>query len=233
MHGSGRLKVVGLMRLHVGIMPELVIGELARHVDAMYFWVHEPHERPETIEVVRRHPKTVRTETGNMPWNSELTFRAAWAMLEDVRPDWVIYPDDDELLPPQTTHLLEVAQHNNLRCVQFPFLVCQNNSAEEVIKAVNIINMAPHCRIARWRPLCEVFTTQTYPGYDYLCEDDMKSCLHSPWPVRHLLVVNQDMLRYRMTKRPHYDEYMTKPQKTTPFAPERAWREWFAQQKEG
>lgn len=215
-------RVVGLVRLHdFEEFPELVIGELAIQVDGIVFGANRV-----ASERIKRAasscPKLWRYVNVDGKWSNEESLRMLWDSLKDLAPDWVVYPDEDELLPKQARHLIQEAETHGRLCVTFPFLECWN-APDEIMADVETPGTGPHSKIARYK---EGLTFSGGGGFCFPNKEYADNHLESKWPLRHLRYVTPSA---RARRRMRYRYWWADVEhRTFAYDPDRTWAEWRA-----
>jgi hypothetical protein len=246
------MRLAGAMTIHQGMQPEfceMVINDLARHVDALFILANGDATR-EAVEAAQNCPKTAAYVRVNLSYNStnaiavghELHARL-FSLLEQAKPEMVLFPDADELLPPNIEEIIQWSgisdqrpvtgrpslptDHSSLStshclCVEFPVLVCAGD-ADHVIRnaAIHAKYHGPQVTLAVWRPGMK-FDARC--GFNYPGEDYVGHGIVSPWPKRHLYVATPSAWRARYTFKPQ--PWMVQPWNVVAYDPKRTWAEW-------
>jgi hypothetical protein len=214
--------LAGLMMIHewspLGF-EELVIGELARHVDGVFILANAG--APESwIKAAKACPKLARFEEGR-----ETDWRGPWglSLLDDAKPGMFVYPDSDELLPPNIEEIITLMETQTTTentdhtekgeakkveksssvvkqpamCVEFPVLFCAGD-LDHVIASTTFCGHGPHCKLALWRPGLE----GQKKNFNYPAQDYCGNAWRSPWPIRHLVIARPRDWRRRYETKP-------------------------------
>jgi hypothetical protein len=225
------MRLAGAMTIHQGVQPEFaeqVIADLARHVDALFILANGQPEA--TIDHAARNcPKLAGYARTNIEYSAAGAISVGhalhsqlFAMLDQVKPEMVLFPDADELLPPNVEEIIELMEKAGAMCVEFPVLVCQGDG-DHVIRDASIHAKfhGPQVTLALWRQ-CMMFDAKcgfNYPGDDYVGKG-----IVSPWPKRHLYVATPAAWRARYTFKPQ--PWMVQPWNVVEYDPKRTWAEW-------
>ncbi len=109
------MRLAGAMTIHQGVQAqfaERIISDLARHVDALFILANgDP--TPEALRAAQNCPKLAGFDRVNLAYNAgnaiavghELHARL-FALLEKAKPEMVLFPDADELLPPNIEEII-------------------------------------------------------------------------------------------------------------------------------
>ena len=113
------MRLAGAMTIHAGLQPEfatMAVDDLARHVDALFILANgDP--TPETLTAAQHCPKLAAFDRVNLDYNAgnaierghELHARL-FALMEKAQPEMVLFPDADELLPPNVEEIIELME---------------------------------------------------------------------------------------------------------------------------
>ena len=236
------MRLAGAMTIHQGMQPEfaeLVIFDLARHVDGLFVLANgEP--LPAALAAAQHCPKLAGYDRVNIqyaPQNAiavghELHSRL-FALMDKAKPEMVLFPDADELLPPNVEEIIGLMEHSAIgnrqsaMCVEFPVLVCAGN-ADHVIgnASIHAKQHGPQVTLAVWRPGMK-FDAKC--GFNYPGEDYVGHGIVSPWPKRHLYVATSAAWRARYTFKPQ--PWMVQPWNVVEYDPKRTWDEWMKSEK--
>jgi hypothetical protein len=244
------MRLAGLMMIHewspLGC-EELVIGELARHVDGVFILANKG--APESwIKAAKACPKLARFETGH-----ETDWRGPWGvrLLDDAKPEMFVYPDSDELLPPNleeiitlmetadgsshhddttsTTKNLSAERKNSSVVPVVPVVVkppamCVEfpilfcaGDPDHIIASTTFCGHGPHCKLALWRPDLEGQKV----AFNYPAQDYVGNAWRSPWPIRHLVTARPRDWRRRYQTKPA--PWMLDAWPVEPYDPTRRW----------
>jgi hypothetical protein len=224
------MRLAGAMTIHQGMQPQFaaqVIADLASHVDALFI-LSNGIPTLEAEEAVQRCPKVAAYHKVNYGYDSRNAISIGhalhsrlFAMLEDAKPEMVLFPDADELLPPNVEEIIELMEKAGATCVEFPVLVCAGDG-DHVIRNASIHAKyhGPQVTLCVWRPgKCDFA-----PGYNYPAADYSGRGIVSPWPKRHLYVATPAAWRARYAFKPQ--PWMVQPWNVVAYDPERTWNEW-------
>jgi hypothetical protein len=219
------------MTIHAGLQPEfaaMAVDDLARHVDALFILANGEPTR-QAFEAAANCPKLAAFDRVNLDYNAgnaierghELHARL-FALLEKAKPEMVLFPDADELLPPNVEEIIELMENAGAKCVEFPVLVCAGDP-DHVIgnAAIHAKYHAPQVTLAVWRSGMKFDAKH---GFNYPGEDYVGHGIISPWPKRHLYVATPAAWRARYLFKPQ--PWMVQPWNVVPYDPRRRWEEW-------
>lgn len=139
--------IAGTMRLYPGSIPTLpyALKTLAPFIDRLYVLLH--NLRTEDLPPL---PEGTVTAEWNGPWNHGQMLTRVFHLVDADKPDWVLIPDSDDILPPETLSLLTEADRLGRRTVSFPFRLPWDGFRTEVDPKV--IHFGPHVKAVRWAP---------------------------------------------------------------------------------
>ncbi len=244
------MRLAGAMTIHQGMQPEfaaMVINDLERHVDALFILANGDPPREAMCEV-QLCPKLAAFERVNIPYTPETAISVGHelharllALCDQAKPEMVLFPDADELLPPNIEEIIQwsgisgqgpATGHSSLAtghclCVEFPVLVCAGD-ADHVISnaAIHAKYHGPQVTLAVWRPGMK-FDARC--GFNYPGEDYVGHGIVSPWPKRHLYVATPAAWRARYAFKPQ--PWMVQPWNVVAYDPKRTWAEWMTSEK--
>jgi hypothetical protein len=225
------MRLAGAMTIHQGMQPEfceLVINDLARHVDGLFILAngHAP-------DIARRAAmncgKLRLMEYVNIPYTPQNAIAVGHelhgrllALCDKAKPEMVLFPDADELLPPNVEEIIGLMDKAGAVCVEFPVLVCVGDDKHVIADANIHANFhGPQVTLAVWRPGMK-FDARC--GFNYPGEDYVGHGIVSPWPKRHLYVATPAAWRARYTFKPQ--PWMVQPWNVVAYDPKRTWDEW-------
>lgn len=221
------MRLAGLLLIHewspLGF-EELVIGELARHVEGLF--VYANGNVPESwARAAKACPKLAEYREGVILINptgdySAATGRIVMRLLDAPQPEMYIYLDADDILPPNVEEIIDRMDRAGAMCVEFPVLNCAGD-ADHVIASTSLCPYGPHVKLAVWRP---GLNCDTRRGFNYPSEDYVGKAWRSPWPQRHLVVTRPREFRRRYETKP--GDWMLQPWPVAPYDPKRTWEEW-------
>jgi hypothetical protein len=217
---QARVRIAGLMMIHswspLG-SEELVISELARHVEGVFVLANTAGAGvPESwVKAAKACPKLAKYEEG-----VETDWQGPWGMrlLDDAKPQFVLYPDSDEIMPPNIEECIDNMLAHHLRCVEFPVVWCAGDVNHIIPLSMTAPAHAPHVKLAVWRPGLE----KQHGDFNYPAPDYAGMAWPSPWALRHLAVMKpRDWRRRFVTK---HDPWLTQPWAIEKYDPAKCWR---------
>jgi hypothetical protein len=225
------MRLAGAMTIHGGLQPEfaaMALDDLARHVDALFILANgDP--TPEALAAAQHCPKLAGFDRVRIEYSAGNAIQAGhelharlFALLERARPEMGLFPDADELLPPNVEEIIELMDKAGAKCVEFPVLVCAGD-ADHVIgnASIHAACHAPQVTLAVWRPGMKFDAKR---GFNYPGEDYVGRGIVCPWPKRHLYVATPAAWRARCLFKPQ--PWMVQPWNVVPYDPKRTWDEW-------
>jgi hypothetical protein len=146
------MKVVGLLMVHDDdrwIIPCLM--SLDKYVDEIYVNLNNPTSTcKEIIETWPSVKKIIYTTNKNNKWNQGLQRENSIRMLDNVKPDIVLFPDSDETLPKNFEVILNKFIKSDLNTLWFGLLYYWNHP--NVIRRDGRWKSVHHVRAYRWKP---------------------------------------------------------------------------------
>ena len=180
-----------------------VIDDLSKYVKDIYVNLNDPTEK--NRKIVEKHPnvkKIVYTSNANGNWRQSLQRGITVRMLDEVKPDIVVFPDDDEIFPPDLIKILKDFWKSKKKALYFTMDYCWNN--ENQIRVDSVFGRMHHVRAFKWEPN---LTYHPYPGKSCprnMCglDEVYSSCSN----IKHLgyMTKKNRMNRYKRDKKGHY-----------------------------
>ncbi|KPJ86665.1 MAG: hypothetical protein AMS17_11395 [Spirochaetes bacterium DG_61] len=165
-------KIVGLMMLHYFKWP-WCLEDLSNYVDEIYLLIHQTPEFkgswhtkvPKvmgTTEITLDHelPRVEFRKQGNREKFRETAIR----MLDEVRPELVFFPDEDEAFPESEFLAKDLVRFYRSKKMQLGFRRINFWDSMETVRKDHWTNVnGPHTRIFKWQP---GLTYYPYIGYN-------------------------------------------------------------------
>ena len=172
------MRLAGAMIIHQGIQPEfaeLAIADLARHVDALFILANgEP--TPAAARAAQRCPKLAAYARTNVEYNNRTPIRIGrslhgqlFALLDQAKPEMVLYPDADELLPPNIEEIIDLMKNDGSHAkAQSREVIANERQTEQQAQsgkdASAVANSSRLCDFARDPFLCVEFPVLVCAG---------------------------------------------------------------------
>ena len=178
------VRVVGAVMVHDDSdYTKLVLDNMAKFTKEIYVNLNDP--TPEAEKVVLEHPAVVShiyTTNGGGRWNQGVQREKTVRMLDDIKPDIILFPDSDELYPPNLTEQLEKFWADE-EAKTFWFRLLYLWGDENHFRNDGLFKSIHHVRAFKWQP--GIVYVPKYCGYalprTYL---DSKR-FHSNLPTMH------------------------------------------------
>jgi hypothetical protein len=140
--------IAGCMRIYPGSLPTLkyALRQLVRQVDRLYILLHNT-KIPEDIVL----PIGSVVEEWEGEWNHGYQLNAVFHMTDQDRPDWVLIPDSDEILPAyEIGPMLQLADTMGKQAVSFPYAVPWDGFRYQIDP--DLVMTGDHVKAVRWDP---------------------------------------------------------------------------------
>ncbi|MHA1225129.1 MAG: glycosyltransferase family A protein [Candidatus Hodarchaeales archaeon] len=164
---------------------DMVLEDLSKYVDEIYVNLNEP--TPYIRKAVVNHPKVVKyIETkNNGRWNQGLQRDNTIRMLDDVKPDIVLFPDSDEIYPKNLKEQLEKFWQDEKKKT-FWFRLIYLWDSEKTFRNDRLWKSIHHVRAYKWQP--NITYLPKYAGY--ACPTTFihlpkETRFHSDTPILH------------------------------------------------
>lgn len=228
------MKIAGVLYLHsFDLCPEYVMLRLASLSTDLFLVLHDV-----TSPAILRAIETVRQRTGKVrlchkvtgPWTRTGSLETCIRLMDDVKPDVVLLPDEDEVLP-QTFphHLTRWMAQSERPTMQFWQFQCIGNT--RTILAENVCRVNPHMKALKWGPGIDY--TGKYAGWCFSSTLYKRRKYHCPHPMRHLAYLTPAQRarrfdpRYPNTTKGQWKWY-GKDRATMQYHPRMTWKQWVA-----
>jgi len=107
---ASNLKIVGLVMVHDNEdYIDILLDDLEKYTDEIYVNANDP--TPMVLDAIHKRSsvkKIIYTSNGDRGWSQGGQRDNAMRMLDDIKPDIVLFPDDDEVYPKNLKDQLEV-----------------------------------------------------------------------------------------------------------------------------
>lgn len=180
------LKIAGCVMCHDGDYDQIVLDDIGKYANlGIYVNLNSPTKK--VIEAVEQHPavKLILRTTNEGRWNQGLQRDNTMRMLDDVQPDIVLFPDSDELYPPNMWEQLRTFWEDE-KAVTFWFRLLYLWGDENHFRNDGYFKCIHHVRAMKWQP--GITYHPKYAGYacptNYI-HSPKESRFHSNMPTIH------------------------------------------------
>lgn len=142
---------------------KMVLDDISIYADDIYVNLNDP--TPEIVEIVLKHDNvtsTIETTNGGSRWNQGLQRDNTIRMLDDVKPDIVLFPDSDEIYPPNFWDQLRVFWEDEQKKT-FWFRLLYLWGDEDHFRNDGLFKKIHHVRAFKWEP--GITYLPRYAGY--------------------------------------------------------------------
>ena len=227
--GVDDLVIAGVMYMHAfEDAPEFAIERLSMLCTDMYFVAHDVTS-PRIWNAMIHEPKLRTIKRVQGPWTRIGSLELMMRMMDDVKPDVVLMPDDDEVLPERFTDELVKWREQWDKRVTMSFAPVQCIGDYNTILSRRFYRQAPHCKAIHWHP--DISYVKGYAGWCWTSKLYRMKKYHCPYPMRHLAYVTQAQRdeRVRNGNGPTGGEwpwYAKTDLPTCVYHPDLTWKEW-------
>ena len=201
------MKVVGLTRLFDFPDVQITLDALGDLVDEIYIFV-DRNVNKKVLSIASSHPKVVEIEHNEQAWHQARSLQKAFNMLEKVKPDFVFYPDEDELFPKDRDLMLKWLSTDERASLSFHLLVSWGD-INSVAVGAGYTSRGPHVKALRWHP--EIIYIAPRRKYRCLCRPWNCVEVVSPLPMRHLAVYTENLRNKRKRRHARVWQPRTEP----------------------
>ena len=223
------LRIAGIIRLHKFEEElELVLNSLAKHCTALFLLTCNVRSK-KMLRTITHTPKIRWMEEAPKPWTQITSLEAGMRMVDDMKPDIVLFPDEDELFPDNLAD--EIADWREVWDVRptmsFASFQCIDNPQQILME--HIYRQAPHCKVLRWSP--GISYTAGYAGWCWPLSHYQQKKYFCPYPLRHMAYMTQAQRDWRLTTRngPSTGDrewYTKKRFRLATYVPNMTWKLW-------
>ena len=224
MAGSS-LHIAGIMRLHrFEESIELVLKSLSDVCTGLYLLTDNVvSERIQ--KAILTTPKIQRIQKCPTPWTQAGSLDAAMRMLDDVKPDIVLLPDEDELLPERLPGEIDKWRSvwDKRPSIRFPVVHCIESPYRILAERLDL--HSPHCKAIRWSP--GISYLDGYAGWCFPSSHYRQKKYTCSYPLRHLAFMTEAQRKMRMRAHRHGNPwYNRKTFPTMEYNPDMTWDQW-------
>ncbi len=219
------LHIAGVIRLHrFEVEIELVLKSLAQHCDGLY--ITTDAITPRIRKAIDATPKVRKVHELLQPWTQAGSLDAAFRLLDDTKPDVVLLPDEDELLPEKLPGIInDWTQVWGLRpSIRFPVLHCIGTPDRILSRRFYTHNY--HCKVIRWSP--GISYLDGYAGWCWPSSHYRQKKYTSPFPYRHMAYMTSAQRKVRCAATKHRQWFHREQFPTMQYSPEMTWDAWCA-----
>jgi glycosyltransferase involved in cell wall biosynthesis len=189
--------IAGMAAISWSTVSPMCMEDLAKHVDYLLFWFDLPKDKggagdedilKECVEWAEKHTE-VHVIRSKVKWDQASWREVMIRHFDDIKPDFIINLDSDEILPP------EFYEEDLERFIHLPnptMLLVRPEMLTEDGRDVNLNPKMAHCKVIKWMPGIHYKTR----GYKYLGfaqphfplspKVDRKNCYRAKHPFLHL-----------------------------------------------
>ena len=194
------MRVVGLMRPFDFPHPEITIEALAEQVDGIYYFC-DKKVSPNSLSYIDAHPSTLGVVVNEKGWKNGETLHESFKwVLRIEQPDYIFYPDEDEIIPKSREWIIdrmETANVDTNLVMAFRFINCFENQDTIIVGWID----AAHGKVMKIVDPPIKFMQETTKGYEYLgcCVPHNAIRIISEYPLRHLTVMTEKCRKRRLS----------------------------------
>lgn len=204
------IKIVGCLMVHDGRYSRRTIENLSKFTSEIYVNLNDADEK--ISEFVKNYPNVKKyIETKNdrywsQAYERDLTIR----LLDDVKPDLVLFPDDDELFLDNLTEVLKDFWQSDKKVIYFVMDYCWDS--EFIARKDGVYGRMYHVRAFKWQPnlIYHPYVGKACPrnfyGREYAYYDKSKA------KIKHLGYMTEEdrQIKFQRDRKNHY---LSKPAK--------------------
>lgn len=178
------MKVVGLLMGHEdNDYIQLVLDDLSKYVDEIYVNLNDATDVIK--EAVTNCPKVVKiieTTNDGHPWNQAIVRDKTLRMLDEVKPDIVLFPDSDEVYPDTMPEILKEFIESPNECLWFNLMYVWDKPNQ--VRRDGLFKSMHHVRAFKWRPGL-TFLPQCGYGAKPTNTESVGYRFHASAPIKH------------------------------------------------
>ncbi len=222
---ASKLHIAGVIRLHrFEEEIELVLKNLAQYCDGLY--ITTDAITPRIRKAIDATPKVKKVRELFSPWTQAGSLDAAFRLLDDVEPDVVLLPDEDELLPEKLPGIIHdwTQVWDERPSIRFPVLHCIGTPDRILSRRLYTHNY--HCKVIRWSP--GISYLDGYAGWCWPSSHYRQKKYTSPFPYRHMAYMTSAQRKVRCAATRHRQWFHREQFPTMHYNPEMTWYAWCA-----
>lgn len=186
---ASELRIAGIIRLHKFEEEiELVLNSLAGHCTDLFLLTCDMKSE-RMIDAVVHVPKLHRIQEASKPWTQAGSLEAGMRMVDDLKPDVVLFPDEDELFPDNLAD--EIAEWRKVwdrrPTMSFSAFQCIDNPGRILME--HLYRQAPHCKALKWSP--RISYAAGYAGWCWPSSLYKQKKYACPYPLRHMAYMTE------------------------------------------
>ena|SRR3990167_4301171 len=162
-----------------------VLEDLAQYTDEIYVNLNDP--TPFIDQVVTNHPlvkKIIRTSNNGKRWNQGLQRDNTLRMLDEIKPDIVLWPDGDESFPKNLSEQL-VKFWGDPKALSFWFRLLYLWDKPDQFRNDGLWKRIHHCRAFKWRNDLSFLPYMGYASPRPYIEESKDTRFNSDTPMIH------------------------------------------------
>lgn len=224
--------ILGIMRLHdFDESPyfEAAIDRLSEQCDKVAFLLHDVKS-----SAILLYAKSIPNLAGigeyNGKWSQAATLNACMRIADYNKPEIVIMPDADEMLPAPEI-LNPVIEHWRTIWDERPtmsFRMLQAYGDMKHVLAENVAFVNWHCKIIRWSP--GISYLDGYAGWCWPSSLYRRKKYRCQYPLLHLPYITEAMRRKRIARKQTTTRgqwpWWERPRESMPYDPYMTYQEW-------
>ena len=217
------LHIIGVIRLHrFEVEIERVLSSLAGFCDGLY--VLTDNVSPRIWNALMATPKVKAVNELGEPWTQAGSLDKAFRLLDRIKPDVVLMPDEDELLPEKLPLIIEAWRRvwDHRPSIGFPVL--HSIGDPDTILSRKLYSHHEHCKVIRWSP--GISYLNGYAGWCWPSSHFRQKKYHSAYPYRHLAFMTPTLRAMRSAGIKHRHWFARDYFPTIQYDPEMTWKEW-------
>jgi len=213
--------------------PELAMQSLAKLCDDVVFIMHDVTSERIREAADNTHNARKSVEVSGL-WTRSGSLLTCIEAAQELEPDIVLLPDDDELLPADLRTHLDKWRSSEIQWKErfsMSFRQFQCLGDENTILAENVCRVGWHCKAVKWFDgIIEAYQGK-YAGWCWPSALYRQRKIQCVYPMRHLAYANQALIdrrcdpKYPNTTKGQWPWY-EKPRKTMPYDPKMTWKQW-------
>lgn len=187
---------LGFMRLHdFPVCHELIVDSLADIVDGLVFFVNE-YTHPRFVALAHSHPKTLDVIERDRAFENIESLNFCFGRIARYEPEFVLYPDHDELLPALLSDFMEELDWSKVNGVEFNFVTTLDDTMHLAVPGAP---QMPHAKVLKWRKdLAFKMPPSGDPVYAKPINYTADSYSACPYPLRHLFCMTRGIRVQRL-----------------------------------
>ena len=202
-----QVKIVGCVMMHNDdAYAKLCLDSLCKYTDELYINLNEAS--PYIDHLCRNHPKLKKLIITDNPkgWRQGLQREKTIRMLDDVKPDIVLWPDADEVYADNLIEDLKAFWESPYDCLWFNLAYLWNSP--DWMRRDGLFKSMHHVRAFKWKPGLTFLPSSGYGAKPNNLGEGQGYLFHASRPIKHYgyMTLEDRLRKYGRDGKTNYDD---------------------------